>query len=318
MKAGEMTGNTGRGGSAHGWKYVKKQLYKNRCLYAMIAFPILYFIIFKYGAIGWLGIAFKNFNAHAGFWKSKWVGLKYFKMFLKDPYFYSILKNTVLISLWCLVFYFPVPIILALLINEVKNYMAKKLVQTITYLPYFISTVVVCSLVVNIFATDGLINEAVVFFGGEAKTYMSDPSWFRPIYVITEIWQHAGWGSIIYLAALSGVDQQLYEAASIDGATRWQQVLHVSLPGIASIISIQFLLMVGRMLTVGYEKILLLYTGSTYSTADVISTYVYRRGLINANYSYGAAISIFQAMLSLILIFAANKAADKIGAASLW
>ncbi len=300
------------------WRYVRRQLYKNRYLYLMIALPVIYFVIFKYGAIAWLGIAFKNFNARAGFFGSKFVGLKYFKMFLQDPYFYKILRNTVLISLWCLIFYFPVPIILALLINEVRNKHAKKFVQTVTYMPYFVSTVVVCSLVMNIFATDGLVNQVASIFGGTSKTFMSDPAWFRPIYVISEIWQQAGWGSIIYIAALAGVDQQLYEAASIDGATRWQKVLHVSIPGIAPIISIQFLLTVGRMLTVGYEKILLLYTGSTYETADVISTYVYRRGLINANYSYGAAISIVQAILSLILISAANKAADKIGATSLW
>ena len=298
--------------------YTRKLLYRNRYLYLMIAVPVFYFVIFKYGAIAWLGIAFENFNARAGFFGSDWVGLKYFEMFLNDPYFYKILRNTVLISLWCLVFYFPVPIILALLINEVRRRGPKKFVQTVTYMPYFVSTVVVCSLVMNIFATDGLVNQIGAIFGMEAKTFMADPAWFRPIYVISEIWQQAGWGSIIYIAALAGVDQQLYEAASIDGATRWQKVFHVSLPGIAPIISIQFLLTVGRMLTVGYEKILLLYTGSTYETADVISTYVYRRGLINANYSYGAAVSIVQAILSLVLIVAANKAASKIGATSLW
>ena len=298
--------------------YTRKLLYRNRYLYLMIAVPVFYFVIFKYGAIAWLGIAFENFNARAGFFGSDWVGLKYFEMFLNDPYFYKILRNTVLISLWCLVFYFPVPIILALLINEVRRRGPKKFVQTVTYMPYFVSTVVVCSLVMNIFATDGLVSQIGAIFGMEAKTFMADPAWFRPIYVISEIWQQAGWGSIIYIAALAGVDQQLYEAASIDGATRWQKVFHVSLPGIAPIISIQFLLTVGRMLTVGYEKILLLYTGSTYETADVISTYVYRRGLINANYSYGAAVSIVQAILSLVLIVAANKAASKIGATSLW
>ncbi|MDO4444424.1 MAG: ABC transporter permease subunit [Bacillota bacterium] len=301
------------------WRYVKKMLWKNRFLYLMLLLPLLYFFVFKYGAIGWLGIAFKRFNAKAGLWGSPWVGFKYFKMFLEDPYFFTVLKNTIVISLCSLCFYFPVPIILALLINEVKNQRRKKAVQTITYLPYFISTVVVCNLAMYIFATDGIINDIVVnVFGGEAKTFLSDPGWFRPIYIITEIWQNAGWGSIIYLAALSGVDQQLYEAAAIDGASRWKQVIHISIPGISSIISIQLLLTLGRMLNVGYEKILLLYNGSTYSTADIISTYVYRRGLIDANYSYGAAISIFQAIISLILICCANKAADKIGATSLW
>lgn len=297
------------------FSYVRKQLWKNRFLYLMLALPLLYFFVFKYGAIGWLGIAFKRFNARAGLWGSPWVGFKYFKMFLNDPYFFTVLKNTIIISLCSLVFYFPVPIILALLINEVKNQRRKKVVQTITYLPYFISTVVVCNLAMYIFATDGIINDVIVnIFGGTAKTFLSDPTWFRPIYIITEIWQNAGWGSIIYLAALSGVDQQLYEAAAIDGASRLKQVIHISLPGISSIISIQLLLTLGRMLNVGYEKILLLYNGATYSTADIISTYVYRRGLIDANYSYGAAISVFQAIISLILICCANKAADKIGA----
>ncbi len=302
-----------------GWKHVRKELWKNRFLYLMLAIPLLYFFVFKYGAIGWLGIAFKNYNARAGLWKSKGVGLKYFKMFLNDPYFFTVLKNTIIISLCSLVFYFPVPIILALMINEVKGARKKKFVQTVTYLPYFISTVVVCNLAMYIFATDGIVNDVVVkVFGGKATTFLSDPKWFRPIYIITEIWQQAGWGSIIYLAALAGVDQDLYEAASIDGASRWKQMLHISIPGISSIISIQFLLTMGRMLNVGYEKVLLLYTGATYSTADIISTYVYRRGLIDANYSYGAAISIFQAVISLILICLANKAADKIGAPSLW
>lgn len=302
-----------------GWKHVRKELWKNRFLYLMLAIPLLYFFVFKYGAIGWLGIAFKNYNARAGLWKSKGVGLKYFKMFLNDPYFFTVLKNTIMISLCSLVFYFPVPIILALMVNEVKGARKKKFVQTVTYLPYFISTVVVCNLAMYIFATDGIVNDVVVkVFGGTATTFLSDPKWFRPIYIITEIWQQAGWGSIIYLAALAGVDQDLYEAASIDGASRWKQMLHISIPGISSIISIQFLLTMGRMLNVGYEKVLLLYTGATYSTADIISTYVYRRGLIDANYSYGAAISIFQAVISLILICLANKAADKIGATSLW
>lgn len=300
-------------------KHVRKELWRNRFLYLMLALPLLYFFVFKYGAIGWLGIAFKRFNARAGLWGSDWVGFKYFEMFLKDPYFFTVLKNTIVISLWSLIFYFPVPIILALLINEVKSHRRKKVVQTVTYLPYFISTVVVCNLAMYIFATDGIINDIITnVFGGTAKTFLSDPAWFRPIYIITEIWQNAGWGSIIYLAALAGVDQQLYEAAAIDGASRLKQVIHISIPGISSIISIQLLLTLGRMLNVGYEKILLLYNGATYSTADIISTYVYRRGLIDANYSYGAAISVFQAIVSLILICCANKAADKIGATSLW
>ena len=300
-------------------RYVKKMLWKNRFLYLMLLLPLLYFFIFKYGAIGGWELHLNDLMQKQDFGVALGLGLNILRCFWKIPIFFTVLKNTIIISLCSLCFYFPVPIILALLINEVKNQRRKKAVQTITYLPYFISTVVVCNLATYIFATDGIINDIVVkVFGGEAKTFLSDPAWFRPIYIITEIWQNAGWGSIIYLAALSGVDQQLYEAAAIDGASRWKQVIHISIPGISSIISIQLLLTLGRMLNVGYEKILLLYNGSTYSTADIISTYVYRRGLIDANYSYGAAISIFQAIISLILICCANKVADKIGATSLW
>lgn len=299
-------------------KYFKKRVYESRYLYLLFLLPLIYFIVFKYGAMAWLGIAFKDFNARRGFFNSEWVGFKYFKMFLEDPYFWQILKNTIVLNLWMLVFFFPVPIILALFIDELPNGMGKKIVQTISYLPYFVSTVVVCSLITYLFASDGIINHIISFFGGTTKVFLSDPAWFRPLYVISEIWQGAGWGSIIYLAALAGIDPQLYEAATIDGASRFKQVIYVSIPGISSIISIQFLLTLGRMLTVGYEKILLLYSGATYQTADVISTYVYRRGLMEANYSYGSAISIFQAVIALVLIVVANKIAKKIGSTSLW
>ena len=217
-----------------------------------------------------------------------------------------------------LVLYFPTPIILALLINEVKNKHFKKMAQTISYMPYFLSTVVVCGFITTILSNDGLINQVVSSLGLEKVQFLMEPGWFRPVYVISEIWQQCGWGSIIYLAALAGVDSQLYEAAAIDGAGKWKQLIHVSIPGIAPVISIQLLLTVGKLLTVGYEKILLLYTGATYSTADVISTYVYRRGLMEANYSYGSAVSIFQAVMALILVVLANKAARKVGQTSLW
>lgn len=299
-------------------RYIKKRIYESRYLYLLFFLPCVYLVIFKYGAMGWLGIAFKDFNARAGFVQSKWVGWSNFQQFLHDPYFYRILKNTIVLNVWMLIFFFPVPIALALLIDEIPHGRAKKLVQTISYLPYFVSTVVVCSLVIYLFAADGLVNDVMVDFGASRKTYLMDPGWFRPLYVISEIWQNAGWGSIIYLAGLAGINPQLYEAATIDGASRFSQVIHVSIPGIAPIISIQFLLTIGKLLNVGYEKILLLYSGATYKTADVISTYVYRRGLIDADYSYGAAVSIFQAVLALVLVVGANKAAKKIGSTSLW
>ena len=299
-------------------KKVLKKIYQSRYLYLLFALPLLYFIVFKYGAMGWLSIAFFDYNAFLGFAGSKFVGVKYFKQFITDPYFWSILKNTIVLNLWMLALYFPTPVILALLINEVKNKYFKKVAQTISYMPYFLSTVVVCGFITTILANDGLVNQVISAVGLNKIQFLMEPGWFRPVYVISEIWQQCGWGSIIYLAALAGVDSQLYEAASIDGASKWKQLIHVSLPGIAPVISIQFLLTVGKLLTVGYEKILLLYTGATYSTADVISTYVYRRGLMEANYSYGSAVSIFQAVVALILVVWANKMARRMGQTSLW
>lgn len=295
-----------------------KNVRQSKWLYLMFLLPFVYFIVFKYGAMAWLVIAFENFNAFKGVFASDWVGLKWFRTFVSDPYFWNIVKNTIVLNLWMLVFCFPAPILLALMINEVKNKWFQKFTQTVSYLPYFLSTVVVCGFITNIVASDGLVNQILNMLGLEKISFLMEPQWFRPIYVISELWQSCGWGSIIYLAALAGVDQQLYEAAAIDGANKLRQLWHISLPGIASVISIQFLLTVGRLLTVGYEKIILLYNGATYETADVISTYVYRRGLIEANYSYGAAVSIFQAVIALILVITANRAARKIGQTSLW
>ena len=297
---------------------VRKRMYESRYLYLLLALPVVYFVLFKYFAMFWLVIAFQKYNAFQGIWGSKWVGLKYFEAFIQDPYFWNLMKNTIVLNLWMLVFFFPTPIILSLMINDLRSQRFKKLTQSVTYLPYFLSTVVVCGFIFNLLAMDGPINSLIKSLGGTPIAFMVQPDWFRPIYIISEIWQYTGWGSIIYLAALAGVDPQLYEAASIDGASRWKQLWKVSLPCIAPVISIQFLLTVGRLLTVGFQKILLLYNGATYSTADVISTYVYRRGLLNADYSYGAAISIFQAVIALVLVVGSNKLAKKIGQTSLW
>ena len=301
-----------------GRKKFLKNVKQSRWLYLMFALPFLYFIVFKYGAMAWLVIAFEDFNAFKGVFNSKWVGLKWFKTFLEEPYFLTLIKNTVLINVWGLLFYFPAPVILALMINEVRQKKLKKVIQTVSYLPYFFSVVVICGLILNLCSLDGLINQILSFLGLQKISFMNKPEWFRPIYILSEIWQKAGWSSIIYLAALSGIDAQLYEAAVIDGASRWKQIIHISLPGIASVISIQLLLTLGNILSVGYEKIMLLYNGSTMSTADVISTYVYRRGIISADLSYGTAVNVFQAVIGLVLIILANKAAQKAEAASLW
>ena len=295
-----------------------KHLIDSRWLLLMFFLPLVYFIVFKYGAMAWLVIAFKKFSAVKGIWGSRWVGFKYFEQFLNDPYVWKLVRNTVVLNVLLIIFSFPIPILLALLINEHRVKGFRKAVQTISYMPYFVSTVAVCGLITTMLSSDGMITNILRAVTGTSKAYLTDPYAFRVIYIISEIWSMAGWGSIIYLAALTGIDPGLYEAAQIDGASRWQQVLHISLPGIASVISIQLLLTIGRMLDIGYEKILLLYTGATYETADVVSTYLYRRSLLTADYSYGCAISLFQGILSLLLVSGANAAAKRIGETSLW
>lgn len=270
--------------------------------------------------MGWLTLAFKDYNAVEGLWGSEWVGLKHFIDFFKMPDFWKLLRNTLLISLYSLIFSFPVPILLALMINEVGNKFFKKTVQSITYLPHFFSTVIICGMLVDFLTTDGMINRIITAFGGEPISFLTDPRWFRTIYIASGIWQGAGWGSIMYLAALNSVDTQLYESAVIDGANKVQQAWYISLPAILPIISVQLLLNIGSMLSVGYEKIILLYNGATYETADVISTYVYRRGLQGADYGYGTAVSLFQSVVSLILVVVANRFANKVseGEGALW
>lgn len=300
------------------WIQVKKDWKRNRSLYLMVLPVILFYVLFHYKPMYGALIAFQDYNPRLGFSGSEWVGFDQFNRFFTSPYFGRLVKNTLLLSVYGILFGFPAPIILALLLNELRAKRFKKTVQTITYLPHFISLVVVTGIIKDFTQSTGLINDIIVMFGGERSSLIQNPALYRTIYIVSDIWQGIGWGSIIYLSALSGVDQQLYEAASIDGASKLQQLFHISLPGIVSVISIQFLLTIGRILSIGYEKIILLYNGATYETADVISTYVYRRGLIEANYSYGAAVSIFQSVIALFLVVMANKAAKKVGQTSLW
>lgn len=297
---------------------IRKRLWDNKYLYLIFLLPFVYYILFKYGAMAWLLLAFKDFNARKGLWGSAWVGLKHFQAFFATPDFSKLLINTVLLSVYNLIFSFPVPILLALMINEVQQKRLKKVVQSVTYLPHFFSTVIICGMLVNFLTSDGMINQIITALGGTPINFLTEPKWFRTIYIASGVWQSAGWGSIMYLAALTGIDPQLYESAVIDGATKLQQTWFISLPSITPIISIQLLLSIGGILSVGYEKIILLYNGATYATADVISTYVYRRGLQGADYGYGTAVSLFQSVISLILIVASNKIAAKVGETSLW
>ncbi len=296
-----------------------RRLIRDKYLLFLVLPCFLYYVVFKYVPIFGIVIAFKNYSLFKGVWASDWVGFKYFVRFIESPDFWPVIRNTFLLGLYRLVFGFPAPIILALLLNEVRNALFKRFVQTVSYLPHFISNVVVAGITVMFLSpTGGLVNNMIDVLGFERITFMVEPSWFRTIYVSTDIWQHIGWGTIIYLAALSAIDPQQYEAARIDGANRWKQMTHVTLPGIIPAVMIILLLDIGKILEVGFEKAYLLATPVTYSTADIISTYVYRVGLSQGNYSYATAIDIFTGIISFIFIITANTVSKKLSEHSLW
>ncbi len=297
----------------------KKDWYKNWKLYLIFLPVLIYYIIFMYGPMYGAVIAFKDFNPMKGILGSDWVGMKHFVDFFSSPDFGKLLFNTLNISISSLVFGFPAPIILALMLNEVQKGWYKKTIQTVTYMPHFISLVVVCGLI-KIFVNDsGIITNVLSGIGlVPAEDMLGDKSKFVPIYVISGIWQEIGWGSIIYIAALSGINQELYEAASIDGAGRWRQLFAVTLPGILPTIVIMLILRVGSIMSVGFEKIILLYNPLTYDTADVISSYVYRRGLLESNFSYSTAVGLFNSLVNFILLIAANQISKRANDTSIW
>ena len=288
-------------------------------LYTLLVPPLIYYLLFHYMPIYGALIAFKKYSPRKGVWGSTWIGLDNFVKFLSDPYFYKLVRNTLLINLYSLVYAFPASILFALLLNEMRHQRYKRLAQTISYLPHFISTVVVCGLLTNFLRTnDGIINQLLSAFGFARIPFLNKAEYFRTIYVASGIWQHLGWDAIIYIAALTGINEELYEAARIEGANRFQRALHVTLPGIAPTITIMLVMRVGNLMNLGYEKILLLYSGVTYETADVISTYVYRRGLLGADFGYGTAVGLFQSVVAMILIVAANQTGKRISETSLW
>ena len=291
---------------------------KNPGLYIMIIPVLAFFLIFAYLPMFGLVMAFQNYTPRGGFLHSEFVGFKQFADFFGSIYFGRLLRNTLMISVLNLIFGFPAPIIFALLLNEVNNKWFKKSIQTISYLPYFISLVIVCGLVADFTASDGAITDLIVKLGGERINYLGQPEYFRTIYILSDMWQGIGFGSIIYLAALAGIDQELYEAASLDGAGRWKQTLHVTLPGIVPTIITLLILRMGTMFAVGYEKIILLYSTNTYETADVISSYVYRKGLQEFNYSYSADVGLFNSVINTILLIVSNKLSAKFAGTSLF
>ena len=296
----------------------KKDLQRNWELYVIIIPVLIYFFLFHYKPMYGALIAFKNYKPAQGFAGSPWVGFDQFIRFFSSPFFGRLVKNTLILSFELLIFGFPAPIILALLINEVHNKPFKKSVQTLTYLPHFISLIVVIGMVNDFALTNGLFNDIIVFFGGERSPLLQNPALYRTIYILSDIWQEVGWGSIIYLSALSGVDAQLYDAASIDGAGRFQKLLHVTLPGISPTIITMLILRIGHLMSIGYEKTILLYNSAVWDTADIISSYVYRVGLLDQNWSYSTAIGLFNSVINLLLLVIANKLSKKLADTSLW
>ena len=288
-------------------------------MYYLMFLPVLvYFVIFAYGPMYGALMAFQDYTPSLGFLGSPWVGLKHFQRFFQDYYFKRILWNTFYISITSLIFTFPAPIVLALLLNELRNKRFKSVMQTASYLPHFISLVVVCGMIKKFTLDTGVINDIVAFLGGTRKSFLNDPNCFVPVYVISDIWQEVGWNSIIYMAALAGIDQELYEAAMIDGAGRWKQTVHVTLPCIMPTIIILLILRMGMLLSVGYEKIILLYNPVTRKTADVISTYVYRVGLEDKSWSFSAAVGLFNSAINLVFLLVTNSLSKKFSDTALW
>ncbi|NLC67568.1 MAG: sugar ABC transporter permease [Clostridiaceae bacterium] len=277
------------------------------------------FIIFQYiPSIGGFFVAFTNYNLVDGFFKSPFVGFKWFIQFVKDPFFFRLIRNTLLIGIYGFLWGYPAPIILALLMNEIKNKFFKRLTQTITYLPHFISTVIVVGMLYNFFGYTGLVNQVLKCLGMKSVAFVGNAKWFRTLYIGSGIWQGVGWGTILYLATLSGIDPQLYEAAIIDGAGRFKQALHVTLPGMAPVIVVTIILSVSGLLNVGFEKVYLMYSPAIYDVADVIATYVYRRGIEGMDFSFGGAVGLFNSFVSLVLLLMANYISRQVSENSLW
>lgn len=298
-----------------------KQMKKDYQLYIILCPFVLFFILFAYKPMAGLVIAFKDYRVFEGVWKSPWVGLENYRVFFTSPYFVRIIRNTLLISIYSLIFAFPAPIILALLLNEAPSKKFKSVVQTCTYLPHFISAVVIVGIVTSFLSPgNGLINIIISSFGHEKIYFLSKPEYFRTIYITMGIWQGVGYGSIVYIAAIAAIDPQLYEACTIDGGGRWKQMLHVTLPGIMPTIVTMFIMQIGRIMNVSYEKIILMYQPATYETADVINSYVYRLGFDSTvpDYSLSTAVGLFNSVIGFILVLIANKISNKVNGSGLW
>jgi putative aldouronate transport system permease protein len=296
----------------------RRALRRDWQLYSLAILPVVFFVIFRYLPMVGNVIAFRRFEPGGSMFGETWVGAHYIQLFLSDPTFWSVFVNVLALGSLTLVVFFPLPIVLALLLNEVANRPFKRIVQSVSYLPHFLSIVVVAAIAMQFLSIDGSANQIVRTVGQEPIPFLQRPEWFRSIYVSSEVWQTLGWGTILYLAALTTIDPNLYEAARIDGANRLRQTWHVTLPGIMPITMTLLILNIGTFMAVGFEKILLLYNPLTYPTADVITTYLYRMGVVSNNFSYAAAIGLFEGVIGLILVTSANLISRRVVGTSLW
>jgi len=288
-------------------------------LYVLILPAFLYFLIFHYGPMYGVQIAFKDYMPSLGIWGSPWVGVKHFTRFFNSYYFGTLLKNTLGISVYSLLVGFPLPIILALALNEIKDGRFKKIVQTVTYAPHFISVVVIVGMIIAFLSPQtGIINHAIKALGFKPIAFMESPKWFKTIYVLSDVWQSTGWNSVIYMAALSGVDPQLHEAATIDGASRWQRLIYVNLPTLIPTMVILLIMNFGGIMSLGHEKVLLMQNPLNMPSSNIISTFTYQQGLLDAHYSYAAAIGLFNSVINAVLLLGVNKISRKLSEVSLW
>lgn len=295
-----------------------KKIFSNYQLYLFLLPALIYFIVFHYLPMYGILIAFKDFVATKGIMGSPWVGFKHFERFFESFQFWTLIKNTLGLSVVQLIVGFPLPIFLALMLNQIRSEKYKRFVQTVVYAPHFISVVVLAGMIFVFFSNNGLINNIILLFGGDPISFMAKPEWFKPLYIASGVWQETGWAAIIYLAALAGVSPELHEAAVMDGANKWQRIFHVDIPAIMPTAVILLILSVGGIMNIGFEKAYLLQTPMNQPSAEIIPTYVYKMGLQQAQYSFAAAVGLFNAVINLILLIAVNKFAKKLSGTGLW
>lgn len=299
---------------------LKKALRRDKYLLLMFLPIVIYYVIFSYVPMTGVVVAFKKFKPGTGIYGGdQWVGLKWFIQFFESPYAFRTVRNTVLISLYSILFGFPLPILFAICVTEIRSGKARRVVQTVSYLPHFISTVVLVGMITNMFSMNhGLVNDLIVKLGGEPINFLINPAWFRTLYVGSGVWQSFGFNSIIYIAAITGIDPSLYEAGKIDGISKFQEVVYITIPMISQTIIMLFIMQLGGIMSVGFEKVFLMYSPAVYETADVVSTYVYRKGIESNNYGFGSAVGLFNSVINFAFVFAANQVCRKLTNSSLW